>query len=90
MVAFRSDEVADDHPLRRLRASGRLALEPLAADEVGALATTMAGALPESALEAIARLSGGNPFMATATLRGLVPTSWCGAWTSCRPPRCAC
>src|SRR5271166_5213338 len=41
----------------------------------------MAGPLPAEALDAVARLSGGSPFMASAVLRGLVE---CGALV-CEP-----
>jgi len=75
IVAFREEEVAEDHLLRTLSARERIVLPPLAGAEVASLVTTMAGTLPAEALDAIGRLSGGNPFMATAVLRGLVEAS---------------
>ncbi len=72
IAAFRQEEVGDEHPLRRMGASEHLRLPPLAPEEVASLATTMAGALPAEAIDAVERLSDGNPFMATAVLRGLV------------------
>ena len=75
IVAFREEEVEDDHALRAIAAREHLRLPPLAAAEVASLATTMAGTLPPEALDAVERLSDGNPFMATAVLRGLVESA---------------
>ncbi len=76
VVAFRSEEVPAEHPLRRATPTLRLVLPPLADSDVERLAETMAGELPAQAREAVVRLSRGNPFMASAVLRGLVE---CGA-----------
>ncbi len=75
LVAFRGEEVAPEHELRAIEALDHVVLPPLGPEEIGNLATTMAGALPAAALAAIGRLSGGNPFMATAALRGLVESA---------------
>ncbi|MGE3234710.1 MAG: EAL domain-containing protein, partial [Thermoleophilia bacterium] len=75
IVAFREEEVAADHPLRAAGAREHLRLPPMGAAEVASLATTMAGTLPAEALDAVERLSDGNPFMATAVLRGLVEST---------------
>ena len=75
IVAFREEEVAADHALRTAGAREHLRLPPMAAAEVASLATTMAGTLPPEALDAVERLSDGNPFMATAVLRGLVESA---------------
>ncbi|HET6690508.1 MAG TPA: AAA family ATPase, partial [Miltoncostaeaceae bacterium] len=75
IVAFREEEVPADHPLRAAGAREHLQLPPMGAAEVASLATTMAGTLPDEAIDAVARLSGGNPFMATAVMRGLVESA---------------
>ncbi|HLI55708.1 MAG TPA: AAA family ATPase, partial [Actinomycetota bacterium] len=75
IIAFRSEEVGAQHPLRSLRAA-TLKLRPLEAAEIAGLVQSMAGPLPEPAIETVTRLSQGNPFMASAVLRGMVE---CGA-----------
>ncbi len=75
VAAFRTEEVGPEHALRAIGPRDHLVLAPLGREEIGSLATTMAGALPPAALAAIGRLSGGNPFMATAALRGLVESA---------------
>jgi PAS domain S-box-containing protein len=71
IAAFRSEEVPVDHPLRGIAAGRRVRLGPLDADAVVLLAESMAGPLPDAALETVVRLADGNPFMAAAVLRGL-------------------
>ncbi|MGZ3455730.1 MAG: BREX system ATP-binding domain-containing protein [Polyangiales bacterium] len=71
-LGYRSDEVDVGHALRQLTPSLRLELPPLAHDEVRRLAESMAGELPETAIELVERLSQGNPFVAIAALEGLV------------------
>jgi two-component system sensor kinase len=72
--AFRSEEVSAGHPLRDLDASAHVSLPPLGAAEVRSLLESMAGALPEDAVQIVLRLSDGSPFMAAEILRGLVET----------------
>ncbi len=72
--AFRSEEAPADHWLRRLPAQQRLVLPPLGPLGIRRMAESMAGPLPEEALAAVVRLGGGNPFFASAVLRGLVET----------------
>lgn len=74
LVAFRSEEVLDNHALRRTSPSENLALSPLHEDEVKQLVESMAGKLPEEAIAIITRLAAGSPFMASAVLSGLVET----------------
>jgi len=74
LVAFRSEEVAAGHALRRLRPAAHVVLPALRDDEMQKMLVSMAGPLPEEAVEVVERLSVGNPFMATAVLRGLVET----------------
>ncbi|WP_225410175.1 protein kinase domain-containing protein [Stigmatella hybrida] len=72
VVSFRSEEVDAGHVLRRLKPSAHLRLATFGAAEVTHMAESMAGALPPEATELVARLSEGNPFMASAVLHGLV------------------
>ncbi len=72
VVSFRTEEVGTTHPLRRLSPTAHLRLTPFGAAEVASLMESMAGVLPTEATELVARLSEGNPFMASAVLHGLV------------------
>lgn len=76
VAAFRSEEVGPDHPLRRVQPKSQISLLPLTLFEIRNMAQSMAGTLPEEAVETIAQLSEGSPFMAAAVLMGLVE---CGA-----------
>src|SRR5439155_3674997 len=85
VAAFRSEEVAQGHLLRTVAASLRLALAPLGPADLRRLLESMAGALPEEAVDAVGRLSEGSPFLAAATLEGLVEMGTLragdGGWT---------
>lgn len=72
LVAFRSEEVTQHHALRKVASSAHLRLAPLLAPEVRQLAESMAGRLPNDAVELITSLADGSPFMTSAVLRGLV------------------
>ncbi|MCC7084349.1 MAG: response regulator [Pirellulales bacterium] len=72
--AFRSEEVSDDHPLRRVGPDLHLRLSPFEPAEITQLVESMAGSLPEQAISVVVRLAEGSPFMASAVLRGLVET----------------
>ncbi|MDQ2825533.1 MAG: AAA family ATPase, partial [Actinomycetota bacterium] len=74
LAAFRTEEVPAGHALRRTRPSTHVVLPPLADDEMRRVLASMAGPLPDEAVRVVERLSEGNPFMATAVLRGLVET----------------
>ncbi|HEX3623329.1 MAG TPA: response regulator [Acidimicrobiales bacterium] len=74
VAAFRSEEVAGGHPLRKLDPVAHVVLPPFGAPEMRRVLVSMAGPLPEEAVEVVSRLSAGNPFMATAVLRGVVET----------------
>ncbi len=74
LAAFRSEEVHGGHALRRLGPVAHIVLPALRNDELQRMLVSMAGPLPEEAVEVVERLSVGNPFMATAVLRGLVET----------------
>ncbi len=72
VTAFRSEEVGAEHPLRALTESGRIRLCRFEREQVAQLAESMAGPLPAEAVDVVAELSGGTPFMAAAVLHGLV------------------
>ncbi|MDQ3052767.1 MAG: EAL domain-containing protein [Actinomycetota bacterium] len=72
IVAFRSDEVGPDHPLRKIVGGQAVQLGPLPPPAMSLLAESMAGPLPRQALRTVARLAQGSPFMGAAVLRGLV------------------
>jgi len=72
IAAFRAEEVSADHVLRKVRPAAHLRLSPFSSDEIRQLLESMAGRLPESAVETITRLAEGSPFMASAMLRGMV------------------
>lgn len=74
VAAYRSEEVAQDASLLALRATAHVAIAPLTAASVRSLAESMAGKLPEVALDTVVRLSEGSPFLSAAVLRGLVET----------------
>jgi len=72
VAAFRTEAVPEGHLLRRMTPMLQLSLAPLTAPALRDLAESMAGRLPDEALEVVVRLSEGNPFMAAAMVRGLV------------------
>ncbi|MCA9134841.1 MAG: AAA family ATPase, partial [Planctomycetales bacterium] len=72
IVSFRSEEVDAKHLLRKLTPSQHIVLQPLSDAETQQLLESMAGSLPQQALETVLRVSDGSPFMASAVLRGLV------------------
>jgi two-component system sensor kinase len=72
VVAFRSDEVPVDFPLRTLTRATALRPGPLPAEAMASLAESMAGPLPDEVLQTVVRLADGSPFMGAAVLRGLV------------------
>jgi signal transduction histidine kinase/DNA-binding response OmpR family regulator/tetratricopeptide (TPR) repeat protein len=84
IAAFRSEEVPASHSLRALESVAHLALPSFPAAHVRKLVESMAGELPDEAVNVIERLAEGSPFMAAAALRGLVesgalvpaPTGW--------------
>ncbi len=85
IVAFRSEEVGEAHILRQKQATAHVRLSSLTDEEVRRLATSMAGPLPDAAMQTVVRLAGGSPFMASAVLRGLVESGALmgsdGGWT---------
>ena len=72
VVAFRSDEVAATHPLRRIEPGAKVEIGPLSPADVQRLIESMAGPLPAAAVEVVTRFADGSPFMAAAILHGLV------------------
>jgi two-component system sensor kinase len=71
VAAFRAEEVAADNPLRAVTPRC-VTLAPFAPGDMHGLVESMAGPVPEAALDLVTRLAGGSPFMASAVLRGLV------------------
>jgi diguanylate cyclase (GGDEF)-like protein/PAS domain S-box-containing protein len=76
IAAFRSEEVAADHPLRDIAQARTVQLGTLSPESMSLLAESMAGPLPQQAVSTVVRLADGSPFMGAAVLRGLVE---CGA-----------
>jgi len=72
IAAFRSEEVAPDHPLREIAQGLSVQLGALPPVAMAHLAESMAGPLPLKAVSTIVRLADGSPFMGAAVLRGLV------------------
>jgi PAS domain S-box-containing protein len=72
VAAFRSEEVPVEHSLRQVPATAHLVLSPFGLEDVRDLVESMAGAVPEAAVDVVARLADGSPLMAAAVLRGLV------------------
>jgi len=72
VLIFRSEEVPAGHRMRLLAATAQLKLRPLDPHDIRQLVESMAGPLPDEAVEVVRRLSGGSPLMASAVLRGLV------------------
>jgi two-component system sensor kinase len=72
VIAYRSEEVPQDHPLRRIVSDVRVEVGPLDHQDVRRLVESMAGPLPAQAIDTVTRLAQGSPFMAAAILNGLV------------------
>ncbi len=74
VLAFRPEDVADDHPLRDLTPLARVSLPPLGDEDVRRQIASMAGPLPHDAVEAVVQQAGGNPFLVSALVYGMVET----------------
>jgi diguanylate cyclase (GGDEF)-like protein/PAS domain S-box-containing protein len=72
VVAYRSEEVPFNHPLRTLDPQATVTLSPFSRHDIESICLSMAGQLPTNALDTIVRLADGSPFMASAVLRGMV------------------
>ena len=72
VIAYRSDDEAQVRELDALKCRTHVSLGGL--DEIGQkqLLESMAGPLPTEAVELIAKLANGSPFMTAAMLRGMV------------------
>ncbi|MEW4487990.1 response regulator [Thalassoglobus sp. JC818] len=75
VISFRTEEVAETHAMRLLNPDVHLKLGPLSRHDTQRLVESMAGPLPNSAVETLVRFSDGVPFMAAAVLHGLVETN---------------
>ncbi len=67
----RPHEGVTDKLEKELRVSAKLTLGPISSDAVRRLAESMAGKLPDSAIEVVTEYAEGSPFMAAAVLRGM-------------------
>ncbi|WP_437193139.1 response regulator [Planctomicrobium sp. SH527] len=74
LLAFRSEEIPEDHILRKSTPDLHIRLGALDAKDVRRLVETMAGPLPDAVVETVVRLANGVPFMASAILQGLFET----------------
>ena len=74
IVSFRAEEVLEGHALRRIEPTVHLSLAPFGPTEIRRLIESMAGSLPNEAVDVVTRLAEGSPFMASAVLCGLVET----------------
>lgn len=72
VVAYRPEEVPEEHLLRTLAPSATLRLAPFGEDDVRRQIASMAGRLPDAAVEAVLRGAGGSPLLVTSLLYGLV------------------
>lgn len=72
LATLRSDETPEDHPLRSLPDAHRIALQPLSSHDIRLLVESMAGPLPDEAVDLVRELCGGSPLMASAILHGMV------------------
>ena len=71
VVSARSEELPQNHPLRSLDTQAHLRLGPFSPAEIRQLVESMAGPLPDEAVDVVRELSSGSPFMASAVLHGL-------------------
>ena len=74
LLGTRSSEGVSEQLAKALPNAKLIELGPLSAKGTCDLVESMAGRLPESVKNQVADLSQGSPFMATATMRGLVET----------------
>ncbi len=61
VAAYRSEEVGAEHPLRAIARTERIVLQPFPAADVRSLAESMAGPLPDEAVESAGPPVGGQP-----------------------------
>ncbi|MEE2826825.1 MAG: ATP-binding protein, partial [Planctomycetota bacterium] len=72
ILSLRPNEGVSSAIFERVGMDTHIELQPLDAGEVRALLESMAGVLPEIAIQTITKLSAGSPFMGSAILRGMV------------------
>lgn len=72
VVAYRTEEAPEGHPLRKLRPDLHLELSRFELADIRRLVESMVGPLDDDVVTLIAQLSEGSPFMASAVLRGLI------------------
>lgn len=72
VIGTRPAECAADRLLNDLACSARISLAPLERESHDQLLESMAGGLPPEIMDTVWEMSSGNPFAASAVLRGLV------------------
>ncbi len=72
ILSLRPNEGVASVVLENMAITTEVLLQPLVPNEIRALVESMAGVLPEIAIQTVIRLSAGSPFMASAILRGMV------------------
>ncbi|MGQ0624423.1 MAG: AAA family ATPase [Sporichthyaceae bacterium] len=72
VVALRPQDGAAAREVLAGAGAEPLALGPLSRTQIAQVVESMAGPVPQAALDVVEELSRGNPFMASAVLRGLV------------------
>jgi two-component system sensor kinase len=75
VAAYRSEEISAAQIVRGGNAARTLNLAPFGPEDLRLLAESMAGPLPDAAMEVVLRLSEGSAFMAAAVLQGMVEAS---------------
>ena len=72
ILSLRPNEGVSARVQKQIVMQTQIALQPLSPSEIRALVESMAGILPDIAVQTITTLSAGSPFMASAILRGMV------------------
>ena len=72
IVGTRPTDATADRLQQHLKYAEQISLKPLVREELNQLLESMAGGLPPTILDTIWEMSAGNPFVASAVLRGLV------------------
>ena len=72
IVGTRPSDATAERLQQHLKYAEQIHLSPLVREELNQLLESMAGGLPSTILDTIWQMSAGNPFVASAVLRGLV------------------
>lgn len=74
VFAFRPEEVSASHLVRLIKVKRKLTLRAMEVKETESLCASMAGVVSKSLSDSVHVMAGGNPFMVTSCLRGLIET----------------